>query len=83
MVMNVKKYRPMFARMPAEGATMSQSEKLALEVNEFSVLGAFDENAYGSPQQVESVESLREWAEGMRAGGGGGYVPLDKHELTF
>lgn len=72
--MQIKQFRPMFTRVPLSQGMMSPSSQLALDVGAFSLQGAFDESVYGSPREVESHDGIREWSEGLRSEGGGGYV---------
>lgn len=63
----------MLTRVPSTHG-MSSMSHLALEVKEFDVKGSFGADPWGSPQDVESDERIREWIEGLRTDGGGGYV---------
>ena len=73
-ILNIKMFRPMFARAPSSKGTMNEHPQVVLEVNEFTLLGGFGEGVYGWPREVGTNESIREWSEGLRSDGGGGYV---------
>lgn len=75
-LIQIKQFRPMFARIPAESKGMSSEEHVALEVDEFKPVGSFGANMWGFPKNVELVEEMAEWVQGVRAGNGGGCVAL-------
>lgn len=64
----------MFARVPNSDG-MSREDHLVLEIDSFTTLGSYGANVWKSPVDVETVEDIRLWVQGMRAGSGGGYVP--------
>ena len=71
----VKSFRPMLTRVPhPDRVGMSSVSSLALEVNGFDVKGAFGEDCWGSPVDVQAHDDLRAWTEGLRNDGGGGCV---------
>lgn len=51
---------------------MDSVERLALEVNLVSVIGADSEGVFGNPRDLETNEDMKAWCEGLREGGGGG-----------
>lgn len=63
----------MFARIPGPNG-MKPVPQLALDVDEFGLQGATGEAVYGNPKEVEREELVREWSEGLKTDGGGGYV---------
>lgn len=63
----------MFTRIPGPNG-MKPVPQLALDVSEFGLQGATGEAIYGNPREVERDEVVREWSEGLKTDGGGGYV---------
>ena len=75
VVMSMKNFRPMFARVPKpSGDGMSVNEHLALEVRTFTLIGSFDASVWGPPKDIQSEKDIQEWVQGMREGNGGGCV---------
>ena len=72
----IKHFKPNFARIPRGVGTegLTQNEHLFLEINEFDLKGSFGDPVWGRPTDVEAVEDMKVWADGIRAGGGGGCV---------
>lgn len=62
---------------------MSALSRLALEVNEFNLVGCFGEPTWGQPKDVEVDKRVKEWTEGLRGDGGGGYVGSHSTTLTL
>ncbi|KAF7793943.1 hypothetical protein EIP86_005066 [Pleurotus ostreatoroseus] len=72
-VLGLKQFRPVFTRIPGPNGMKPESQ-LVLDVDRFELKGCFGEAVYGSPRAVEHDEGVREWSEGLRNDGGGGYV---------
>jgi hypothetical protein len=54
---------------------MTVEETLALDVDYVQIVGAAGEPEFGSPRTLEEThQDINEWMEGLRAGGGNGYV---------
>lgn len=71
----IKQFRPFCTRVPqGRDKGMSFSDHICLEVNDVSLSGAFNEPLWGSPKPVETQPDIREWVQGLRQGGGAGYV---------
>lgn len=69
----IKHFKPFFARVPlGSNKGMSAHPRLAMECEEFSIIGASGEGVFGNPRVVESNEDLRMWSEGLRQHGGAG-----------
>lgn len=74
-LIQIKRFHPMFARVPRESdGSMSNEERLVLEVDEFMPMGSFGANVWQSPTYIEATEEMELWVRGMRAGAGGGCV---------
>ena len=58
--------------MPTAGQGMSKHPCLALECQNFVVLGSYGETCFGEPVPIEDVEDLRLWSEGLGQDGGAG-----------
>jgi hypothetical protein len=54
---------------------MTVSGTLALNVDYVEVVGAAGEPEFGSPRTLDNNNELKDWIEGLRAGGGSGCVP--------
>lgn len=63
----------MFSRIPY-GGKLTSIERIALEVNEVSINGSFDEGTWGNPKDIETVGDIKLWCEGLMDPHGGGYV---------
>src|SRR6266576_2847894 len=72
VVVSLKRYRPIFCRVPTAGQGMSKHACLALECQNFVVLGSYGEACFGDPVPIDDVEDLRLWSEGLRQDGGAG-----------
>ncbi|KAH9839311.1 uncharacterized protein C8Q71DRAFT_855938 [Rhodofomes roseus] len=71
----IKTFRPFCTRVPqGRDKGMSLSEHICLEVNDFSLSGAFNEPVWGSPRPIGTQSDIREWVQGLRQGGGAGNV---------
>ncbi|KAH9892786.1 hypothetical protein C8Q73DRAFT_699460 [Cubamyces lactineus] len=68
--------RPAFARVARrDGNTgMTDHLRIFLDVDEFELLGACGEPAWGSPVDVAQNADIREWMLGLQQDGGGGNV---------
>ena len=53
---------------------MSRDACLALECQNFVVLGSYGEAYFGEPVPIDDVEDMRLWSEGLRQDGGAGSV---------
>jgi hypothetical protein len=75
-IATIKSFKPVFQRVPTgQVGKMSISETLALNVDYVKIVGAVGEPEFGSPRTLDTHNELNEWMEGLRAGGGSGYVP--------
>ena len=74
-VLQLTQFRPAFTRTPGPNG-MKPDSQLVLDVDRFELKGCFGEAVYGSPRAVEHDESVREWSEGLKSDGGGGYVQV-------
>src|SRR5712671_207552 len=78
-VATIKSFKPAFQRIPSgQVGKMTVSETLALHVDQVKIVGSAGEPEFGSPKALENHRELKEWIEGLRAGGGDGcvsYVP--------
>lgn len=72
-IITVKQFRPFMTRVPI-GPTkgMSATDHIALDVQEFTLPGAFNEPAWGEPKPVELQPDIHEWVQGLRQSGGAG-----------
>ena len=81
-VCSIGQFKLFLGRIPTGYAGMSSSmtpdEHLALEIGSADVLGADHEGVFGSPTLIENQEEVKAWVQGLRQGGGEGYV----QELT-
>ncbi|KAI0092925.1 hypothetical protein BDY19DRAFT_920900 [Irpex rosettiformis] len=70
------KFRPMLSRVPLGPAKQGMSTKahIVLEVDAFEIIGAFGEDAWGKPVDMEFNQDIKLWVEGMREGGGNGNI---------
>ena len=74
----------MLSRFPLGPANQGMTSKahIALEVNAFDVKGSFGEEAWGKPMSVEVQQDMKLWVEGLREGGGNGYVATLRIKVT-
>ena len=74
----IKHFRPMLSRVPLGPAQqgMSPEPHIVLEVDSFEIKGSTGVDVWGKPVNAEFNEDVRLWVEGMREGGGNGYVTL-------
>lgn len=71
----VKNIRPMFTRVPiGDGKGLDPRERIALDVDSVNVKGAFGDDPWGRPKDVETVEDIQSWSKGLSDPHGGGYV---------
>ncbi|KAH9948677.1 hypothetical protein B0H21DRAFT_221496 [Amylocystis lapponica] len=73
-LVSVKQFCPLFRRVPLDGIGMSSTERLVLDIGAFDLRGAFGEDLWGSPKDLENHPNIREWVMGLREHGGGGNV---------
>jgi hypothetical protein len=66
----------MLARIPIGPAKqgMTSNAHLVLEIDMFEIKGAIGDKPWGNPKDVETDKDVKLWVEGLRLGGGGGYV---------
>ena len=66
--------RPAFARVARRDGNTGMTDQLRifLDVDEFELLGAYGEPAWGSPVDVAQNADIREWMLGLQQDGGGG-----------
>ena len=53
---------------------MSEKPTLFLEVEEISLKGSYGEVMWGSPINIAADANIKDWVQGLREDGGGGYV---------
>ncbi|KZT66390.1 hypothetical protein DAEQUDRAFT_457837 [Daedalea quercina L-15889] len=74
-MITVKRFRPFCTRVPlGRDKGMSNSNHIALEVDDFKLPGSFNEPAWGTPMPVETRPDIHEWIKGLRQGGGAGNI---------
>ncbi|KAF8622337.1 hypothetical protein AX15_007072 [Amanita polypyramis BW_CC] len=76
VIITIKCYRPIFCRVPIVNQGMSKSASLALECEDFSVLGSYGEACFGDPIPINDMADFKLWKEGLRLDGGAGCAPL-------
>ncbi|CAL1706546.1 unnamed protein product [Somion occarium] len=79
----VKNIRPMFTRVPiGDGKGLDPRERIALDVDSVNVKGAFGDDPWGRPKDVETVEDIQSWSKGLSDphGGGGNILKLRKQQ---
>ncbi|KAF9241558.1 hypothetical protein BU15DRAFT_73284 [Melanogaster broomeanus] len=71
----ITNFRPMFSPRPLGGKTIGNTpiSHLSLDVGCVKLMGA-GSHIFGNPVDIESNESMKEWAAGLRQDGGGGNV---------
>lgn len=74
VIVSLKRFRPIFCRVPTVSKGMSRDASLALECQHFVVLGSYGEACFGEPVPIDDVEDLGLWSEGLRQDGGAGSV---------
>ncbi|KAI0312349.1 hypothetical protein OF83DRAFT_1294939 [Amylostereum chailletii] len=77
----IKSFKPIFRRIPKRGGGLTAADVLSLEVDGLSITGCIGEPTFGSPREVSSQALLKEWIEGLRKGGRGGFVLREKREM--
>ena len=73
-MVRLNRIRPAFSRVARrDGPTgMTDHYRIYLDVDEFELLGAFGEPAWGSPIDIAQDADIREWMLGLQQAGGGG-----------
>jgi hypothetical protein len=79
-IISIKRYRPMFTRVPLGGkGGMSGEAVLAVECDVFAYIGSAGEDMFGSPKSMENNPDIYEWSNGLRKDGGAGCVIRPSH----
>ncbi|KAI0259269.1 hypothetical protein BC834DRAFT_1045411 [Gloeopeniophorella convolvens] len=73
-IATLKRFRPLFQRVPTGRGKMTAGATLALAVDAVDVVGAAGEPEFGSARPLDMHADIKEWMSGLRAGGGGGNV---------
>ena len=71
-----------FQRVPTgKGAGITLDEVLILECKSFAVLRPMDTSRSKNPQPIMKNDKISAYVQGLRKGGGGGYVVLHRSGL--
>ncbi|KAK1232646.1 hypothetical protein PQX77_004208 [Marasmius sp. AFHP31] len=83
-LITLQEYRLIHTRIPVVGPSkLSAEPRLALDCTEFCLIGSCGEDIWENPKGVEeSVSDVKEWAAGLRKGGGDGNVLRDRMNAT-
>ncbi|KAL0068722.1 hypothetical protein AAF712_004051 [Marasmius tenuissimus] len=83
-LITLQQYRLIHTRIPVVGPSkLSAEPRLALDCTEFCLIGSCGEDVWENPKAVEdSVSDVKEWAAGLRKGGGEGNVLKDRVNVT-
>ena len=84
-LVTIKNFRPMLSRVPLGPKIqgMSTNAHLVLEVDVIDVKGAFGEDVWGKPVDVELHPDIKLWVEGLRVSGGDGCVLYVDYVLEY